>query len=154
MRLKVYIASDHAGYELKEKLKEFLRERCFVEDIGPHSYDEKDDYPDFIIPCAEAVADDLKRGSVGIVIGYSGEGEAIAANKVKGIRCGVYYGGNKEVITLSKEDNDTNMLSLGAGFISSRKAKNVVDLWIRTRFSEEERHKRRINKIKKYEDGR
>ncbi len=96
----------------------------------------------------------MKRGSVGIVIGYSGEGEAIAANKVKGIRCGVYYGGNKEVITLSKEDNDTNMLSLGAGFISSRKAKNVVDLWIRTRFSEEERHKRRINKIKKYEDGR
>ncbi|PIN90138.1 ribose-5-phosphate isomerase [Candidatus Pacearchaeota archaeon CG10_big_fil_rev_8_21_14_0_10_32_14] len=152
--MKIFIASDHAGYELKEKLKEHLEKRFFVEDIGPFEYDQKDDYPDFVIPCAEAVAKDVKRGSVGIVIGKSGQGEAMASNKVKGIRAVVYYGGTKEIIKLSKEHNDANILSLGAGFISTRKAKNVVDLWIRTRFSELEWHKRRIGKIKKYERRR
>ena len=151
MKLKIFIAGDHAGFALKEKIKDFLEERFFVEDIGPFEYDMKDDYPDYIIPCAQAVAEDNKRGSLGIVIGYSGEGEAISANKVKGIRAVVYYGGDKEIIRLSKQDNDSNILCLGAGFISTRKAKNVVDLWIHTKFSEEERHKRRIDKIKRFE---
>lgn len=158
MKRKVFIASDHAGFELKKKIIEFLIKEMNYEvsnvvDVGPYSYDENDDYPDYVIPCARKVSrnSDENGEAVGIVIGGSGQGEAIAANKVKGIRAVVYYGGNKKIIVLSKEHNNANMLSLGARFMSTRKAKNVVKLWLETKFLNEERHVRRIEKIKRFE---
>jgi ribose 5-phosphate isomerase B len=148
--MKIYLASDHAGFEMKEKLKDFLKEKGYeVEGLGDFIYDENDDYPDFISKAAEAVArdPDLK----GIILGGSGQGEAIAANKVKGIRAVVYYGGQEEIIKLSREHNDANILSLGARFLSEDEAKKAVELWLKTPFSGEERHKRRIEKIRKLE---
>ncbi len=149
--MKIYFASDHAGFELKEKLKEFLKEKGYeVEGLGDFVYDEQDDYPDFILKAAQAVAEN--EGSKGIVLGGSGQGEAIAANKVKGVRAVVYYGGPEEIIKLSRKHNDANILSLGARFLSEEEAKKAVELWLKTDFSEEERHKRRIKKISEFEN--
>ena len=142
----IYIASDHAGYELKKELVHFLKDQGQkVEDCGAHTYDKLDDYPDFIIPAAVKTV--KNPGSLGIVIGGSGQGEALAANKVKGARAALYYGGPTEIITLSKEHNNANILSLGARFVSIDEAKNVVGLWLKTRFTHEERHVRRLKKI-------
>ncbi|MEA3323096.1 MAG: RpiB/LacA/LacB family sugar-phosphate isomerase [Patescibacteria group bacterium] len=144
--MKIYIGTDHAGYELKEKLKEFLSSNGHdVVDCGANVFDQNDDYPDFIRSTAEAVAKDDE--CVGIIFGGSGQGEAIVANRVRGVRCTVYYGGPTEIITLSREHNDANMLSFGARFLSVDEAKNAVKLWLDTKFSEDERHKRRISKI-------
>ena len=142
----IYIGSDHAGYELKEKLKIFLESlELKVEDKGAYTLDNKDDYPDFIVPVAEAVAKDLD--SFGIILGGSGEGEAISANKVDDIRAVEYYGGNLEIIKLAREHNDANILSLGARFVTDDEAKEAVHLFIDTKFTNDERHIRRINKI-------
>jgi ribose 5-phosphate isomerase B len=142
----LYLASDHAGYELKKKIAEFLtREGIPFEDIGPNTYNESDDYPDFIIPAAKKVAENPE--NKGIILGGSGQGEAIAANKIKGIRAAVYYGGSKDIITLSREHNDANILSLGARFLKEDEAIEAIKLWLKTPFSKEERHKRRIEKI-------
>lgn len=149
--MKIYLASDHAGFELKEKLVGFLVDKGYdVEDFGALSYDETDDYPDFILKAAESVADDPS--SKGIILGSSGQGEAIAANKVKGVRAAVYYGGPEEIISLSREHNDANTLSLGARFLSEEEVKKAVELWLQTPFSEAERHKRRIQKISDFEN--
>ncbi len=148
--MKIYFASDHAGFELKEKLKEFLKNEGYdVEGCGDFIYDEKDDYPDFIFKAAQAVAKD--EASRGIILGGSGQGEAIVANKVKGIRAVVYYGGSKDIIKLSRKHNDANILSLGARFLGEEEAKKAVLLWLKTPFSEKERHKRRIEKIRSLE---
>ena len=144
--MKIYIGTDHAGFELKEKLKIYLRELGHdVEDMGAHELNAEDDYPDFIIPTAESVAKD--NGSLGIILGGSGEGEEMAANKVSGIRAAEYYGGNLDIITLARKHNDANILSLGARFISEEEAKDAVKIFINTPFSDEERHVRRIAKI-------
>lgn len=146
--MKVYIGSDHAGYELKEKLKIFLIELGYkVEDKGAYKLDNNDDYPDFIVPVAESVA--KNEGSFGIVLGGSGEGEQISANKVEGIRAIEYYGGNLDIVRLGREHNNANILSLGARFIKEEEAKEAVKLFIETNFSGEERHMRRINKLGK-----
>jgi len=146
----IYLASDHAGYELKEAIKKMLSEESIEhEDIGAASYDEKDDFPDFIIPCAEKVASNAD--NLGIIIGGSGQGEAIAANKVKGIRTAIYYGGPDEIVKLSKEHNNSNILSLGARFLTKEEAISAVKLWLNTEFSGDERHIRRIKKISEYE---
>jgi len=147
----IYIGADHAGYELKNNLILFLKEKGLeVEDCGAFKFEELDDYPDFIIETAEKVSLDLNK-NLGIVIGGSWQGEAIVANKVKGIRAALYYGGPKEIITLSKIHNNANVLSLGARFVNLEEAKEVVDLWINEKFKEEDRHKRRVEKILKYE---
>jgi len=144
--MKIYFASDHAGFELKEKLKEHLKSQDYeVEDLGVSEYDAQDDYPDFMSKAAKAVAEN--EGSKGIILGGSGQGEAIVANKQKGIRAIVFYGGPEDVIKLSREHNDANILSLGARFLDEKDAKDSVDLWLGTNFSEEERHQRRIQKI-------
>jgi len=149
--MKIYLATDHAGFELKEKLLGFLVDKGYeLEDFGALSYDKQDDYPDFILKAAQAVA--LDEGSKGIILGGSGQGEAIVANKVKGIRAVVYYGGHEDIIRLSREHNDANILSLGARFLSEDEAKKSIELWLNTSFSEEERHKRRIQKIYNFED--
>lgn len=146
----IYIGSDHAGYELKEKLKVFLTESNYkVVDKGAFKLDPGDDYPDFIIPVAKSVAEDP--GSFGIIIGGSGQGEAMSANKIDGIRATEYYGGNSEVVKVSRLHNDANILSLGARFIGEEEAREVINLFLETKFSEDKRHIKRINKIKEEE---
>ncbi len=147
----IYIASDHAGFMLKQFLLERLRAHGKdVEDCGAAKFDQADDYPDYIFPCAEKVAAGAPDAR-GIVIGWSGQGEAIAANKVKGVRALVYYGGPAEIITLSREHNDANVLSLGAGFLTEEAAAEVVEKWLATAFPGEERHSRRLKKIEQKE---
>jgi len=143
---KIYLASDHAGFELKEALVLFLRERGYeVEDLGPATLEPNDDYPDYLMLLGRRVA--AENGTMGIGIGGSGQGEAIAVNRVKGARAAVYYGGPKEIVTLSREHNDANVLSLGARFMSIDEAKEAVVLWLTTPFSNDERHIRRIGKL-------
>lgn len=145
----IYLASDHAGFELKEKLQAFLNGLGFeVEDLGNIKHDEGDDYPDFIFPAAMKVAEDPENNKA-IILGGSGQGEAMAANRIKGVRAAVFYGGPIDIIKLSREHNDANILSLGARFIFEDEAKEVVRMWLETSFSDGERHKRRIEKIDK-----
>jgi len=142
----IYIGSDHAGYNLKEKLKIFLEKSGYkVSDKGAFKLDNLDDYPDFIIPVALAVASDSE--SFGIILGGSGQGEMMSANKVDGIRACEYYGGNLEIVKVSREHNNANILSLGARFVTEEEAYEVVKLFLETKFSGEERHIRRIKKI-------
>lgn len=150
--MKIYIAADHAGFDLKKVLVEYLKSKGHdVEDCGAHQLNPADDYPDFIYPCAQKVSSDSV--SLGIVIGGSGQGEAMVANKVKGIRAAVYYGGNQDLVRLSRQHNDANVLSLGARFLTIDEAKVAVDLWLETKLIGEERHLRRIEKIKKIEEN-
>jgi ribose 5-phosphate isomerase B len=143
---KIYLASDHAGFELKEAMIVFLRERGHdIEDVGPTVLNPEDDYPDYILPMAAKVAGD--KGSFGITMGWSGQGEAMAANRIRGARAAVYYGGRHEIVTLSREHNDANILSLGAGFLSYEDAKDAVVNWLETPFSAAERHVRRLGKF-------
>ena len=143
--MKVYFASDHAGFEMKEKLKEYLKGEGYeVEGLGDFVYNENDDYPDFISKAALAVAQDPD--SKGIILGGSGQGEAIAANKIKGIRAAVYYGGPEDIVKLSREHNDANILSIGERMISIHEAIEIVELWLDTQF-EGGRHIARIKKI-------
>ncbi|UCE98649.1 MAG: ribose 5-phosphate isomerase B [Planctomycetota bacterium] len=142
--MKIAIASDHAGFRYKEQIKTVLIEQGHeVRDFGTHSA-ESCDYPDFIRPAAEAVG----RGEFerGIVLGGSGNGEAMVSNKVAGIRCAVCW--DLRSARLSREHNDANMLSLGERMMSINEALAIVDLWLRTPFAGE-RHKRRIEKIEK-----
>lgn len=149
--MNIYIGSDHAGYDLKEKLKVFLAKlNINTIDKGAFTFDENDDYPDFIIPVAEAVARD--DNSLGIILGGSGQGEQISANKIDGIRAVEYYGGNTEIVRLGREHNNANILSLGARFINEEEAKEAVKLFLETPFSYKESHMRRINKINQQEE--
>ncbi len=145
--MTIYLGSDHAGYELKEKIKIYLKELGYeITDKGAFKLDNGDDYPDFVVPVARAVV--LKEGSFGIIFGGSGEGEAMSANKIDGIRATEYYGGDPEIIKVSREHNDANILSLGARFITEEDAKEAINLFLETKFNKEERHVRRINKLK------
>ncbi|HBH71651.1 MAG: Ribose-5-phosphate isomerase B [Parcubacteria group bacterium GW2011_GWC1_42_11] len=146
--MKIFIGTDHAGFELKETLVSFLRELGHdVEDLGAHTFEALDDYPDFIRPVAEAVARDTE--ARGIILGGSGQGEAMCANRVKGVRAAVYYGGAVDIVVLSREHNNANILSLGARFIEEDEAKEVVRVWLDTPFGGEEKHARRIAKLDK-----
>ena len=141
----IHIATDHAGLELKEKVKSHLSKLDYeVIDHGAYEYDALDDYPDFIFPCAKAVSNDLN--SKGIILGGSGQGEAMAANRVKGVRAAVFYNGPDEIIKLSRQHNDANILSLGARFMSDQEMYKIIELWLSTDF-ESGRHKRRIEKL-------
>ena len=145
--MKIFIGADHAGYEMKNELKKYLEEFGYeVKDMGDSTYDEKDDYPDFIRPVAEMVAKDPEN-SRGIIIGGSGQGEAMVANRLRGVRAAVLYDYNENIVGLSREHNNANVLSLGARFIDLDEAKNAVKIWLETPFSEDERHVRRIKKI-------
>lgn len=149
--IMIYLASDHAGFELKEKIKKALLDMGLkTEDMGAHEFVDKDDYPDYVIPVAKKVAESEENR--GIVFGWSGQGEAIAANKIQGIRAAVYYGGSLELVRLSRFHNNANILSLGAGFLTSDEALDAVKLWLDTEF-EGGRHERRIEKIREAENG-
>lgn len=117
-----------------------------VEDCGAFLYDETDDYPDFVKVAAAAVSGDPEE-SLAVIVGGSGQGEAIVANRFRNVRAAVYYGGPLDIVTLSREHNDANVLSLGARFITDDEAREVLRLWLDTPFSGDERHDRRIEKI-------
>lgn len=146
--MTIYFATDHAGFELKEKLVSFVRDELHHEvvDCGAMVLEENDDYPTYIKKAAEAVSQhpDVVRG---IILGGSGQGEAMVANKFPHVRAVAYYGGDLEIIRLSREHNDANILSLGARFISVEEAQAAVSLWLSTPFSGDERHVRRIAHI-------
>jgi len=148
MKQKIYLGTDHAGFDLKEHVKKHLLKLGMeVEDLGAHKLNPKDDYPDFIIPVAKKVAQNPT--SRGIVFGASGQGEAIAANKIKGIRAALYYGGDMEIVRLSRTHNNANILSLGARFLAKEEAIKAINMWLKTDFTNEPRHIRRIKKIGK-----
>ena len=143
---KIFFASDHEGFELKKKLIAYFKTLGYTtEDCGPYAFNPEDDYPDFITPCAQEVASD--QNSLGVIIGKSGEGEAMCANRVKGIRAAVVYSSNPEIIQLTREHNNANIISLGAGFITNEEACAAVRKFIETPFSTSPRHTRRINKF-------
>lgn len=148
----IAIASDHAGFELKQEIISFLKGDGYeIVDHGAWKIDANDDYPDFV----KLVARDVSRhpdSLRGIVLGGSGTGEAIVCNRFPNVRAVSYYGGNVEIISLSREHNDANILSLGARFIGLPEAKMVIQEWLNTSFPEDERHKRRIEKIDKLFD--
>lgn len=145
--MKIFLGTDHAGFALKEKIKQWLEEWSYeVEDFGAYKLNEQDDYPDFIVPVAKAVAEDPENRR-GIILGGSGQGEAMVANRFPDVRAAVYYGGPVGIARLSREHNDANVLSLGARFVSENEAKEAIKLWLETPFTNEERHKRRLEKI-------
>lgn len=146
--MKVYLSTDHGGYEMKETIKAHLQAKGYdVEDCGAFTFDAADDYPDFILPMAEKVAADP--GSFGVVLGRSGNGEAIAANKVRGIRCALCM--NDEMARKGREHNNANVLSLGGDYIDMDTAIRLTEIFVTTPFSGDERHQRRIDKISAYE---
>lgn len=144
----IYFASDHAGFELKNALLEFVQNELAyeVEDLGAFEFDETDDFNDFIGLAAKAVSV-LPEESKAIILGGSGQGEAMMANRYRSVRATVYYGGPSEIIALSREHNDANILSLGARFLDYETASEAVRLWLATGFSNEERYIRRNQKL-------
>lgn len=160
--MKIALTTDHAGYEQLNALQAFLEgqgHHCV--NYGPNAFHETDDYPDFIFPAAKAVASgDCERG---IIMGGSGQGEAMAANRIKTIRAAVYYGpvaaqgaidaegtpaaDEFEILRLSRQHNDANVLSLGARFLTQPQIEQAVTLWLSTPFSNVDRHSRRIKKL-------
>lgn len=148
--MKILIASDHAGFEMKEFLREWLVQEGYeVKDFGAYSYNEQDDYPDFMKLLGEEISKNPD-GARGIILGGSGQGEAIVVNRNKDVRAAVYYGCKEEVIVLSRQHNDANVLALAARFLNKEEAKSAIKLWLDTKFDssgENERHFRRIEKI-------
>jgi ribose 5-phosphate isomerase B len=144
--MKIYLGSDHAGFELKEIIKVYLASKKYdVEDLGAIKYNAEDDYPDFVRPVALAVAKSDGRDR-GLVFGGSGQGEAMMANRIKGIRATVFYGGPMKIIDLSREHNNANVLAFGARFVTEGEAIMAVEFWLRTGFAGG-RHIRRVDKI-------
>ncbi len=159
---KIYFASDHAGFALKHALIEYVRTSGYeAVDMGAPTLDHDDDYPDYITPCAEKVA--AEQDAVGIIIGGSGQGEAMCANRVKGVRAAVFYGemrvshaldiegGHSEdgydLVRLARRHNDANILSIGARFVSGKEAVEAVRIFLDTPFSGAARHARRLAKF-------
>lgn len=156
----VYFASDHAGFALKADLLAYAKSLGYaVTDMGAFAEDSADDYPDFVMPCAKKVAE---TGAFGVVIGGSGQGEAMCANRVSLVRAAVFYGPMRaagaldaeahasedtfDIVRLARAHNDANVLSLGVRFVSSEDARTALRLFLETPFSEEARHRRRIEK--------
>tara|TARA_B100002051_G_scaffold124400_2_gene118443 strand:- start:9591 stop:10028 length:438 start_codon:yes stop_codon:yes gene_type:complete len=143
--LKIHLATDHAGLDLKNSIREYLINQGYaVKDHGAYEYDALDDYPDFIIPCAKAVSKDLN--SRGIIFGGSGQGEAMAANRIKGVRAAVFYNGPDEIIRLSRQHNNANILSIGARFMMESEIQSAIEIWLKEPF-EGGRHVKRIEKL-------
>ena len=146
--MTIFLAADHAGFELKEFIKKELESIGHtVVDKGAYALELGDDYPPYMKAAAEEVA--KTAGSFGILFGGSGQGEAMEANRLRGIRAAVYYGGSHDILRLSREHNDANILALGARFLTEEQAKEAIMLWLDTKFSGEVRHARRIAQIDK-----
>lgn len=146
--MKLYLGTDHAGFELKEKIKTFLLEKNYnVEDCGAFEFNKIDDYPDFI--SKTAIKTTQNPNSFGIIFGKSGAGECMVANKIKGVRA--FLAINEENVKLAREDNDANIISFGSRITNLDEIKKLVIIFLETKFTNEERHLRRINKIKTLE---
>ncbi|MBY0376723.1 RpiB/LacA/LacB family sugar-phosphate isomerase [Patescibacteria group bacterium] len=151
--MKIFVGTDHAGFGLKDKLVEFLQGHGHqVVDKGAFQYDEADDYPDFTIPVAKEVNSD--NSSRGIILGATGEAEAMCANKFPHVRAVVFYGNTQsivddeaDILVRSREHNDSNILVLGARYLTEDMLMNAVSVWIRTAYDGGERHVRRLAKI-------
>lgn len=165
--MKIFLATDHTGLEVKNTVKHFLQENGYdVEDCGAAEFDKGDDYPDFIAKAAAAVSQDPDNAK-GIIFGGSGQGEAMVANKFKGVRCALFYTkaipvqainaeGNEssdpfEILKLTREHNSANMLSLGVRFLNEQEIIKAVKLWLAASDATNERHLRRIAKMKQLE---
>jgi len=145
--MRIYLGSDHAGFELKEKLKDFLKKEGYnFEDVGPHSYEPADDYPDYAVKVCKKV---LLNKSKGILICGTGMGMTMAANKISGIYATLCL--NEDMAKKAREHSNANVLALGGWTVQPEMAKKIVKIWLETPFSNEERHIRRINKIKRIE---
>ncbi len=152
--MKIVFASDHAGFEMKEYLIDAISTLGYeVKDFGPEEFNKADDYPDFVALAARAVSDDPKNIKA-VVLGGSGQGEAMVANRFSNVRAVVYAGEicnndlqELDILTLSRKHNDANILSLGARFITNEIAVEAVKKWLEASFGDEERHVRRIKKI-------
>jgi ribose 5-phosphate isomerase B len=145
--MRIFLATDHAGFELKEKVKAWLKELNYdVHDEGAFELSADDDYPDYIRMVAKQISSSPNEDR-GLIFGGSGQGEAMVANRYPHVRAAVYYGGQPEIVPLSREHNDANILSLGARFVSEIEAREVITRWLETKFSDEARHARRIAKI-------
>ena len=148
--MRVHIGGDHAAFELHQDLLAFLADEGHeVIDHGPFTYDALDDYPVFVLRAAEGVRDDPE--SLGIVLGGSGNGEQIAANKVRGIRAALAY--NTVMARLGREHNDANVLSLGGRMQSLEDALDMAKVFLETPFSQDPRHVRRIKELEDYENA-
>lgn len=146
MKQTILIGADHAGYELKNIIEKYLIEKGYdVEDFGAEILDPLDDFTKILSPLAYKISQnpELK----GIVFGGSGQGEAQVCNRHKGVRAAVYYGGNTDIVKLSREHNDANVLSIGARFVNDFDAKTAVDLWLATEFSGDEKYARRNKEL-------
>ncbi len=147
--MKIYLATDHAGFALKEEIKKYLEDKgTEVYDCGALTLEAGDDYPEYMVRAAQDVQKDaMHEPSMAIIFGGSGQGEAIVANRFRHVRAIVYAGGNLELVKLGREHNDTNVLSIGARFVTTGEAIQAIDLFITTAFSHEERHADRIIQI-------
>jgi ribose 5-phosphate isomerase B len=146
--MRVHLGSDHAGLELKEHLLQWLADQGHeVVDHGPFVYDAQDDYPVFCLRAAEAVADE--DGGFGVVIGGSGNGEQIAANKVKGVRAALVW--SEQTAVLAREHNDANVISVGGRMHTVEQMTRFVEVFLATPYSGEQRHTRRIGMLTDYE---
>ena len=149
--MRVHIGSDHAGFDLKQHLVTVLTAKGYeVIDHGAPTYDAQDDYPTYCLPAAEAVVADA--GSLGIVIGGSGNGEAIAANKVDGVRCALAW--NEDTAKLGRQHNNANVVSVGGRMHTTEEATQFVEWFLETPFSGDARHERRIRLLADYEQSR
>lgn len=147
--MKIAVASDHGGFQYKEIIKARLSNQGFeVKDFGCFN-EESCDYPDFAFPCAKAVS--RKECDLGIVICGTGIGVSIVANKVRGIRCALVL--DEQTAAITREHNDSNMLAMGARILTQEGMEKIVDTWVHTKFSNEQRHLNRIDKIAKIELG-
>ncbi|MFB4307108.1 ribose-5-phosphate isomerase [Actinomadura sp. GTD37] len=146
--MRVFLGSDHAGFELKEHLVSWLKESGHeAVDCGAFVYDAVDDYPPFVLRAAQRTA--AEPGTLGVVIGGSGNGEAIAANKVKGVRAALVW--NEDTAKLAREHNDANVIALGARQHDLAAATRFLELFVGTAYSKEPRHTRRIRMLSAYE---
>ncbi len=160
--MKIALATDHAGFEQLKELKTYLESLSHeCRDFGPKEFDPSDDYPDFILPAAKAVGSG--ECEAGVILGRSGQGEAMAANRLKGVRCALFYGkavaieavdasgktsqDPYEIIRRSRLHNHANMLSLAASYVDIEEMKKVLKIWLDTAYSDEERHARRVAKF-------
>lgn len=151
MSMRIHIATDHAGFELKNELVAYLSAKDLeVVDHGYYEYDRFDAYPPVCIDCAKAVVQDP--GSIGIVIGGSGNGEQMAANKVDGARAALVW--NEEIALLAREHNNANIMSIGARQHSAEDVKRFVDVFLGTKYDVNSRHQSRIEMLTSYEQKR
>ena len=154
---KLFLATDHAGFEQKNSLRDYLTEHDShgyeVIDMGAFTHDESDDYPDIIARAARMVSQNPDRDRA-VVLGGSGQGEAIVANKFNRVRATVYYGGSESIIDLAREHNNTNVLSIGARFVREQDMISAVEKWLIIPFSQDPRHVRRLGLIDTIETKR